>query len=200
MAIALTTELDAINTCLAVIGESPVNSVTNTGLVDAVTARNTLYETLRQVQSTGWSWNTDYDYVLQPQFPLPGEIRLPANTLTVDAMDPSLDYVQRGLRLYDRGRKTYTFDANVTVRIIRLLDFEEMPQVARHFVMVRAARIFQDRTVGSTTLSTFNKEDELRALVALRNDEATNRGYSIYNNSDARRILGWPRIPNRTGF
>lgn len=193
MAIALTTELDAVNTCLAVIGESPVNSVTNTGLIDAVIARQTLHETLRQVQSNGWSWNTDDNFVLTPQFPLPGDILVPANTISVDAMDPNFDVSLRGGKLFNKRDQTFKFDEAVKVRIVRLIDFEEMPQTARHFVMIRTARIFQDRVVGSQTLSGFNKEDELRALVALRNGEAEIQDHTIYNNTDARRILGWPR-------
>lgn len=193
MALALTSELDAINTCLAVIGESPVNTITDTGLIDAVIARQTLHETMRQVQSTGWSWNTEDDFVLTPTFPLPGDILLPANTISVDAMDTSRNIVARGTRLYDKKAKTFKFQEPLKVNIVRLVEFDEMPQTARHFIMVRTARIFQDRVVGSATLSGFNKEDELRALVALRNDEAEVNDYSIYNNADARRIIGWPR-------
>jgi hypothetical protein len=192
---ALTTQLDAVNTMLAIIGESPVNSVENSGLVDVVIAKRTLDEVNREIQLRGWHWNTETDYPLSPTFPLPGTIYLPANTLSVDAMDPSQDLVQRGLRLYDRKRRSYTFDQTATVVIKFLLEFNELPETARQFIMIRAARKFQDRVVGSQTLSGFNKNDELNALVALRNDEAENADYTILNKTDTIRILGWPRNP-----
>lgn len=183
MSIALTTELDAINTMLSIIGEAPVNTVEGTGVVDAVMARQILHETMRQVQAQGWHWNTDKGVILTPQFPAPGDVYLPANTLNVDAVDPHHDIVQRGLRLWDRRNNTFKFATPVTVDIVRLLPFEELPQAARHYIMVRAGRIFQDRVVGSETLSGFNDKDETRALVQLRNHEAENGDWNMLTDS-----------------
>jgi hypothetical protein len=183
MALGLTTELDAINTMLSIIGESPVNTIEDTGVIDAVIARQTLNETLRQVQSTPWHWNTDDNVVLTPTFPLPGDVYVPANTLQVDAMDPHQDVSQRGLKLWDKKNQTFKFSEPVTVRITRLLGFDEIPQAARHYIMVRAGRIFQDRVVGSETLSGFNDKDETRAYAQLRNAEAENGDYNVLTDS-----------------
>ncbi|WP_043879574.1 tail protein [Azorhizobium caulinodans] len=183
MPVRLTTELDAINTMLSIIGEAPVNRVEDTGLVDAVMARQILDETMRQVQSHGWHWNTDKNVVLVPSFPAPGDVYVPDNTLQVDAMDPSIDVVQRGNRLWDRRNNTFKFSVPVEVEIVRLLPFEELPQIARHYIMVRAGRIFQDRVVGSETLSGFNDKDETRALIALRNAEAETADYNMLSDS-----------------
>ena len=181
MFLGLTTELDAINTMLSIIGEAPVNTAEDTGVVDAVIARQVLNETMRQVQAQGWHWNTDRGVVLTPTFPTPGDIYLPANTLNVDSINPHEDIVQRGNRLWDRRKNTFKFEAPVTVDIVRLLPFEELPQAARHYIMVRAGRIFQDRVVGSETLSGFNDKDETRALVQLRNWEAENGDWNMLN-------------------
>lgn len=181
MSLGLTTELDAINTMLSIIGEAPVNTVEDTGVVDAVIARQVLNETMRQVQAQGWHWNTDKGVVLMPTFPAPGDVYLPANTLNVDSIKPHEDIVQRGNRLWDRRNNTFKFDTSVTVDIVRLLPFEELPQAARHYIMVRAGRIFQDRVVGSETLSGFNDKDETRALVILRNHEAENGDWNMLN-------------------
>ncbi|CUA91005.1 hypothetical protein Ga0061061_11745 [Chelatococcus sambhunathii] len=199
MAISLTTELDAINTMLSIIGEAPVNSVEDTGVVDAVIARQILHETMRQVQATGWHWNTDHGVTLAPTFPLPGDVYVPANTLQVDATDPTIDVVQRGNRLWDKGRQTFKFSSPVIVNITRLLPFEEIPQAARHYIMVRAGRIFQDRVVGSETLSGFNDRDEARAYAQLRNAEAETGDYNVLTGSYAvRRIMD--RRPGRLVF
>ena len=44
MAVAATTELECINIMLAAIGEAPINTLTGTLPVDAVTAQKTLAE------------------------------------------------------------------------------------------------------------------------------------------------------------
>mgnify|MGYP001034845913 CR=1 FL=1 len=181
MSLALTTELDAVNTMLSVIGEAPVNTIENTGVVDAVIAKQILDETMRQVQVEGWHWNRDVGVVLTPTYPLPGDIYLPANTLSVDAMDPQIDVISRGNRLYDKTRNTYKFDGPVTVEITRLLPFEEIPQAARSYIMIRAARIFQDRVLGSEKLSGFNAADESRALAQLRMMETETGDYNMLN-------------------
>ena len=53
------TELEAINTLLSVIGEAPIDSlsdVTVNEITDSALARRTLQETSRDVQAEGWSW------------------------------------------------------------------------------------------------------------------------------------------------
>ena len=190
MSLLLTTELDAINTMLSIIGEAPVNTVEDNGVVDAVMARQILNETMREVQARGWHWNTDKGVILTPTFPTPGDIYVPANTLQVDAIEPRPDIVQRGNRLWDRRENTFKFRTPVTVDIVRLLPFDDIPQVARHYITVRSGRIFQDRVVGYQTLSGFSKEDEVRALVALRNAEAENADYNVlHDNWSVGRVL-----------
>jgi len=173
----LTTELDAVNMMLSIIGESPVNSVEDNGVVDTVLAKQLLDETNREIQTLGWHWNTDKGYRIAPT--TDGEIILPANTLKVDAVDPTLDVVQRGRKLWDRRNHTYKLGKAVVVDITRLLEFEEIPQVARYYVAVRSGRKFQDRVVGSEVLSGFNKSDENRAWVMLQNHEAENADYNM---------------------
>ena len=57
-----TTELQAVNTMLSVIGEAPVNSITGTTTVDVSVAKNILDETSMSIQSQGWNFNTNYEY------------------------------------------------------------------------------------------------------------------------------------------
>ncbi len=78
MAIAATTELEAINIMLAAIAEAPINSLTGTLPVDAVTAQSTLAEINKEVQSEGWSFNTEIDVTLTRDGS--DHISLPANS------------------------------------------------------------------------------------------------------------------------
>ncbi len=190
-----TTELEAINEMLRSIGESPVNSVENSGVVDAVTARQTLRSVSRRVQQKGWKWNTDEGEVLSPSIP-DGFLYLPVNCLRVDTSGPSagIDVVQRGNRLYDRMDRTYVFKDPVTVTMVVGLKWDELPEPARQYIFLAAARQFQENTVGSETLSTFNRRDEAMAWAALVEAEAENADYNILSDS-----WGVARVLKRTG-
>jgi hypothetical protein len=188
MASALTTELEAINLMLSVIGESPVNSDEIDGNVDAVLARQILHETSREVQGIGWHWNSYKHYPLTPDSE--GHITVPPTAMRIDAVDPTIDVIPVGTRLYDRRNNTDTFASALKVDVCWLFDFETLPQAAREYINVRAARKFQDRIVGSETLNGFNREDELRARVALENYDANLGDYNLIRDSwDVGRIV-----------
>jgi hypothetical protein len=118
-AIAPTTELEAVNAMLEAIGETPVNSLSNSGVVDAVKARSELRRKSRQLQQAGWHWNTLRSYKLYPSSPSK-EIILPANTLRVDTVDNDfyVNVVQRGNKLFDNTKHTYEFDKELTVDLV----------------------------------------------------------------------------------
>lgn len=182
-----TTELEAVNLMLSVIGEAPVNSVDTSGLADAVTAYNILNFCSREVQLVGWHWNTE------PNFPIPpdqnGYLSLPANTLRVDTDGASQgsDLIQRGTRLYDRVNHSYVFDKAVTVEIVLLLPFDELPEAARSYITIRAARQFQERVVGSEVLSAYTQRDEMQAMARLKDAEAETADFNILTNNEALR-------------
>lgn len=183
MPVSRITELKAINSMLSVIGEAPVNQAENTGNVDAVMAKQILDEVSLDVQTRGWHFNTDRNFPLAPN--TSGEITLSPDILAVDTVgaDAGLDVVQRGARLYDAGNHTYFFSQPLKVDIIRLLSFNDLPPAAQNYITIRAARIFQDRVIGSQTLNGFNEKDELRAFVTLRNAEAEAGDYRVTNNT-----------------
>ena len=186
-----TTELEAINTMLSTIGESPVNTVEDTGNVDVVIARQILQTVSREVQARGWHFNTEINYTITPDSD--GYLVLPKTVLKVDTVypDSSKDVVVRGSRLYDREKHTYVFTDAVKVDMTILLTFDELPEVARNYVTIRASRIFQERVVGSDTLHAFNSQDEARAMVSLMEYEADTADLNILSgNYSVYRILG----------
>lgn len=168
-----TTELEAVNILLQAIGESPTSSLTGEVGVDVVTAQATLSEVTKAVQSEGWQFNTEYDYPLSRSNN--GEIGIPVNALSVDVDKRKyygIDPVQRGSRLYDRKNHTYQFDEDLTATVVFGFGFEDMPQVARNYVTYRAARLFQDNSLGSNDLHRFKKEDEVAARIRLMEEQA----------------------------
>ena len=186
-----TTELEAINTMLSTIGESPVNAVEDTGNVDVVIARQILQTVSREVQARGWHFNTEKNYTITPDSE--GYLVLPHTVLKVDTVypDSSKDVVVRGSRLYDREKHAYVFTDAVKVDMTILLTFDELPEVARNYVTIRASRIFQERVVGSDTLHAFNSQDEARAMVSLMEYEADTADLNILSgNYSVYRILG----------
>lgn len=162
-----TTELEAVNVCLANIGESPVSSITGDTVVDAALARDLVRQVTRETQTHGFYWNTELNYKLIPN--TSENLVLPANILSVDTTlsDKDRDLVARGRLLYDRRNHTYNFKQPVTVNIIVALGFEELPEIARRYIAVRSARIYQERVMGNGSVSAFNAADEDMARAAL---------------------------------
>ncbi|QDB71020.1 tail tubular protein A [Bordetella phage vB_BbrP_BB8] len=183
-AVTPTTELEAVNLMLDVIGESPISSLNDSAVVDAVKAKAVLSEVSRAVQQKGWHFNTEKDYELVPTV-FEKEIQLPGNFLRVDTVGPdkATDVVQRGNRLYDRRKHTYKFDKSLKVDMVVLLPFEELPEAARYYIAVRAARVFQARTVGSESLYQFTAEDERLALVDLKKAEGVTGDHNMFTGS-----------------
>lgn len=176
-----TSELEAINTMLSVIGESPINSLEGDLPADVTVARHTLGEICREVQSTGWYFNTEYRYPLTVD--ANSNILIPSNAVHVDPdkhINAGIDAVVRGNKLYNLTDHTFIFGGTIYATIIFLLDFTEIPQAARHYITIRAARKFHDRVVGSGTLHDFSERDELDALIRLKHEDSLQADRSIF--------------------
>jgi len=179
-----TTELEAVNLMLDVIGESPINSLNDSAVVDAVKAKAVLSEVSRAVQQKGWHFNTEKDYELVPTV-FDKEIQTPANCLRVDTTgaDKAIDVAQRGNRLYDRRNHTFKFDKSLKVDMVIALPFDQLPEAARYYITIRAARVFQARTVGSLDLYKFSVEDEKLALMDLKKAEGVTGDFNMFSGS-----------------
>lgn len=170
LGLAPLTELDAVNEILGTIAESPVNSLDEEVVIDGSLAMKILKTTSAEVQTRGWWFNRLEGLELTPD--VRKEIQLPPNVLKLAAsgQTPS-KVVQRGLLLYDLTNKTSQFEAPVTVDLIQGLEFEELPSSARVYMTVRAARKYQDRYFGDDSTHSYSKQDELEALVSLKNED-----------------------------
>tara|TARA_R100001443_G_scaffold48735_1_gene61143 strand:- start:575 stop:1192 length:618 start_codon:yes stop_codon:yes gene_type:complete len=190
MAMTPTTELDAVNQMLVSIGEAPVN-VLGSGLQEAEIAQTTLTNISRDVQSQGWYFNTEIRYTLARNSD--NEIVLPNNCVKVDRTQVYRDYdtdvVERNRKLYDRVTNSYTFDKDLVVNMVVLLDFNELPEVARRYITLKAARVFQDQTVGAQELHGYQINDEQFAYLALREAESESMDYNVFDNYDTYRVL-----------
>ena len=205
MAVTKTTELDAINTMLSAIGEAPINSLETSSNADVSLARNILTEVSKETQSVGWHFNREYDVTLSPT--ASNEILLADNiaSLDVEAANAGssgtsgkvIQYVQRGDKIYNKTDHTFTITKSLKCNVVYMLEWTDLPQVARHYIMIKAARRLQDRVVGSTSQHQYNAIDEYQALTALKSTEAQEGDYSIFDNYDVYKTVARSPVIDR---
>lgn len=197
MATTPTTKIEAVNIMLSAIGESPVSSLDDPSLVDVSLAESILNETSIDIQSQGLHSNTEINFPMTPN--VNGEILVPTNCARIDTVGESrdVDVAQRGNRLYDKIKRSYTtFSGTYYVDMVLLLEFNDLPQHVRRYITVKAARRFQGRFMGSDGLAAFTEIDEREALVAFERAEKLNEDNNVLtDNYDAFKIIsrGAPR-------
>tara|TARA_Y100001937_G_scaffold82262_1_gene111336 strand:+ start:12 stop:620 length:609 start_codon:yes stop_codon:yes gene_type:complete len=180
MTVAATTELEAVNIMMAAIGETPINTLSGTLPVDAKTAQSTLAEVNKEVQSEGWSFNTEIDVPMTRDNSK--HINLGTDILRIDPnihQHPNIDAIQRGLKLYDRFHNTFEFDEDLTCTVIYFRLFSEITEQARRYINIRAARIFVDRLVGDEGLRTYTQQDEIKARAILMETDLANGDHNL---------------------
>ncbi|MAH44907.1 hypothetical protein CMI37_03710 [Candidatus Pacearchaeota archaeon] len=202
MATTFTTELEAVNTMLSAVGTSPVSTITGSVGADVSMATNILEEIRREVLSRGWAFNYEKEVELTPD----GDniITLAENVLRIDSspgFNLNLDLVQRGTSLYDKKAHTTTItESKVTVNIMYHLEWTALPEAARRYMMVRAARIFADRLVGYNHQHAFSMADEIQALGDLKETEGDTGDFNMGDHWDVARIIHRGSPLNMTSF
>lgn len=179
-----TSQLDAVNIMLSTLGEAPVNDINASGLSDVATAKTLLHNVSRAVQTEGWHFNTEVDYDLTPEA-VTGYLLLPSNQLRVDTTKQyqDTDVAVRGDKLYNRKKHTFVFTEKVQVEMVVFLPFEDMPEAARNYITIKAARIYQTNVLGSELLEKFTADDELAAMILLKDAEGFTADYNMLSDS-----------------
>ncbi|UGC97345.1 tail fiber protein [Klebsiella phage vB_KpnP_ZK2] len=154
-------ELDAINEMLAAIGESPVTTLDEDGSADVANARRILNRINRQIQSKGWAFNINQSATLTPD----------ANTGLIPFRPAYLSilggqYVNRGGWVYDKSTDTDTFSGPITVTLITLQDYDEMPECFRQWIVTKASRQFNSRFFGAEDVENSLAQEEMEARMA----------------------------------
>ena len=174
MVLARTSKLQAVNKTLQMMGESPLNSLQGLlGLGNL--AEETLDSVSRKVQAEGWSFNTDYQITLTRDSTT-NEISVGTNVsrIVVDPYEYSdVDVVQRGSRLYDRKNNTYVFTINLKADMTIILEWDELPEHARVYIMTKAGKELQENMIGSKDLTEINMVLEQEARTQFLEEETT---------------------------
>ena len=182
-----TSLIEAVNIILDGIGEAPINSlISDNEDVNKALAR--IDEASRDIQGPGLWFNTE-TVDLAPNGS--GEYDLGTDVLTARAVD-FLDrhLVIRGRRLFNR--KTNRYDGHteeVSVELIRVLDYEDMPEEARSAVFIQAARKFGDRVIGSTVLHQLLAMDEGSSLARLMSRHLENERWNTLDSPTTSRAV-----------
>ena len=174
MVLARTSKLQAVNKALQMMGESPLNSLQGLfGLGNL--AETTVDSVSRKVQVEGWSFNTDYQMTLTRDSTT-NEISVGTNVSRV-VIDPyeyyDVDVVQRGSRLYDRKNNTYVFSINLKADMTVILDWDDLPEHARVYIMTKAGKELQENMIGSKDLTEINMVLEQEARSQFMEEETT---------------------------
>jgi hypothetical protein len=180
VSLLLSTELEAVNMMLRAIGEAPVSTLEGTTTADVATAIDILSDTNKEVQQKGWHFNTEWDVTLS----VDENNRIPLGTDVSSVLSPSKRITMRGISgvmyIYDLDDNTFTFTQAITDAVtVKILDFVDLPQTARNYIMVRASRIFQEEIMGQVSAERVNRQEELQAEADLMDDDADRSGYNV---------------------
>ena len=133
------TKLDLVNACLRAIGNEMDDSL-EFPEVDTDIAKVTVEETIIDVLSQGWWFNTELNWKLTPN--LAGEILIPKTIIDMRTSRQSrnVQLVKRTGKCYDMTNHTYDMtqnvlnDGTIDFDFLMGLDIEDCPIVAQQFI------------------------------------------------------------------
>ena len=170
-------ELAAVNDMLAAIGESPVNSLDGGPNADVANCRRILEQVNREVQAKGWTFNIEEGATLTPDV-FSGLIEYMSSYLRM-TVSGGTNYVNRGGYVYDRTAKTDVFTTAITVDLIRLKPYGEMPECFRSYIVAKASRRFNIRFFGAGEIEGSLQEQEQSAWQDIQEYELDFGGYNM---------------------
>lgn len=102
------------------------------------------------------------------------------------------------LCIWDRDKNREGWDSSrypfLYIDPVYVLPFEELPQVAREYIVQRAGRMFAERSVGSSEVASFSEKEEFKALRNLKRKESIEDDLNVIESSDTIRIWSNRRI------
>lgn len=173
-------QLEVVNRCLGTMGEAPLAGLDDTHPYLGA-ALDLLDQTNRQVQSPG-RWFNSETLRLVPD-PLTKSLNLPGDCLEVNTEDANI--VQRGLRLYNLDGGTYEFDKPLTVRVIRLVAFDELPEVVAAAIATKTVVRFQMEYDGDSTKTAALSRLAAEAWAEFGGAEVRNRNVNLIDKHPA---------------
>ena len=193
------TELSAINSVLAAIGQAPITRV-NYENPEVHLIYNLIQETNRDVQAEGWVFNTERNYPLLPD--AEGCIYIPENVLAMDisgnAVLRTTNVVKRDGKLYDKLNHTYKFSGEQRFDITWLFPFEDLPAVFQRYIILRSSSRAATQIITNPELTKLLAQQEAIARASCMEYECNQGDYTMFGTPE--RTAYSPYKPFKTLF
>ena len=185
-AYATSTELDAVNSILMSVGESPVNTL-NTQSPEVAIAQKTLQQVTREVLAEGWVFNTENEVKFtvdaDDQVPLSDAV-LQVDTNRFYHLD-TYNVIRKDGKLYDRYEHKNTFPDETTMYldVVWMYAFEDIPQSFRDYITTRAIRKASLRMVNDLETNKALEQDEVQARSLALEYDSRQADYNVFNDN-----------------
>lgn len=120
-------------------------------------------------------------------------IGVPSDALNLDTstfLYSNIDPIVRGRFLFDRGSNSYEFTDKVKACVTYQVPFQQesdgepsLPEYARRYITMKAARVFAQRHVGDPELVNMAGREEMEARMNLIQMESENADSSIFDSA-----------------
>jgi hypothetical protein len=174
------TELNAVNSVLAAIGQSPVTTLDFEN-PETSFVYNLIQECSRDVQDEGWVFNREEYYPLTPDHNK--FITLPANVLRMDVSENDVyrttDVIKRDGKLYDKLHHTFEFRNPLYMDIVWLFPLTDLPSVFQRYITSRSSVRAAIQMIDNAQLSQLLQVQENTCRAACMEYEANQGDYNF---------------------
>ena len=183
--IDIDTELSAVNNILGAIGQAPLTTLDFEN-PEVSFIFNLLRDANVDTQAEGWHFNTEkhVEYPINSD----GKISIPNDVLSLDLHDNyarrTMDLVRRNGFLYDKIDHTDVFTSNLSLDVVKLYEFEDLPIVFRRYITYRASRVAATQLVANPQLVKLLAVQEQQARAALQEYECNQGDHSMFGFED----------------
>ena len=183
--IDIDTELSAVNNILGAIGQSPI-TVLNFDNPEISFIYNLLRDANVDTQAEGWHFNTEKHVTYSPD--ANKHIVIGNDILSMDLHDNytkrTSNLVRRNGRLYDKINHTDEFDGDISLDIVKLYSFEDLPIVFRRFITYRASAAAATQLVANPNLVKLLGNQAGLARAALQEYECNQGDHNMFGFPD----------------
>ena len=179
--VLVATELAAVNQILGAVGQAPVTTLDQTN-PDVAIAYDTLIEVNREVQTEGWSFNTEIEYPFTPDNN--SAILIPMNVLQLDLSNLheniGIEVVRRSGKLYNKTDHTFTWTDPIKCDVVWLFDYDDLPSAFRDLVVARASVQASTKMVGDSSVYQMLQQKEAMARANAMEHECNQGDFSYF--------------------
>jgi len=188
----LDTELSAVNSVLAAIGQAPVTEI-NYDNPEVSLIANLIQECLQDLLNEGWSFNTERNFPMKPN--ADGRIPYPNNILRLDYTDNyywrEKDVVRRNGYVYDKIAHTDVFDKGFNADVVWAWAYKDIPPAFQRYVVISASIRAASQLVGSTELVSLLSQEKQVARATIMENECNQGDYTMFGLPDGSSYLSY---------